>query len=236
MFNQTRHLNPWWDLVEPSSADPLSVPLMWIRPSVYRLCRSSSLRVFTSSNGGEVSFPAPNRPSSPSAGGQRAHQGGEGCGQVPPLQLSHQVHQHDGPQSRLLHRWVRLPLRSGREASESCRGSGCTSSAVLTQDAMETASCWTSSASAVIVSFSFQSGGLSAGLQVEQSEEGRGGALHHQGVGGGLLQQVRLRIRIGTLRFIKPLQPLNSEILLNHFLHVRITLSCSHVNQLSSNR
>lgn len=39
------------------------------------------------------------------AGGERAHQGGEGGGQVPQIQLSHQVHEHDGPQSRLLH-WL----------------------------------------------------------------------------------------------------------------------------------
>lgn len=38
-----------------------------------------------------------------SAGGERAHQGGEGGGQVPPIQLPHQVHEHDGPPSRLLH-------------------------------------------------------------------------------------------------------------------------------------
>lgn len=40
------------------------------------------------------------------AGGQRAHQGGEGGGKVPPIQLPHQVHEHDGPPSRLLYRLV----------------------------------------------------------------------------------------------------------------------------------
>lgn len=41
------------------------------------------------------------------AGGERAHQGGEGGGQVPTIQLPHQVHEHDGPPSRLLY-WLVL--------------------------------------------------------------------------------------------------------------------------------
>lgn len=41
------------------------------------------------------------------AGGERAHQGGEGGGQVPPIQLPHQVYEHDGPPSRLLY-WLVL--------------------------------------------------------------------------------------------------------------------------------
>lgn len=39
------------------------------------------------------------------AGGERAYEGGEGGGQIPPLQLSHQVHQHVGPQSGLFY-WL----------------------------------------------------------------------------------------------------------------------------------
>lgn len=39
------------------------------------------------------------------SGGERAYEGGEGCGQIPPLQLSHQVHQHVGPQSGLFY-WL----------------------------------------------------------------------------------------------------------------------------------
>lgn len=41
-----------------------------------------------------------------SPGGERAHQGGEGSSQVPPIQLPHQVHQHDGAQSWLFYRLV----------------------------------------------------------------------------------------------------------------------------------
>lgn len=41
------------------------------------------------------------------AGGQRANQGGEGSGQIPPVQLPHQVHKHDGPPSRLFY-WLVL--------------------------------------------------------------------------------------------------------------------------------
>lgn len=39
------------------------------------------------------------------AGGERAYQGGEGGGQIPPVQLPHQVHKHDGPPSRLFY-WL----------------------------------------------------------------------------------------------------------------------------------
>lgn len=43
------------------------------------------------------------------AGGERTHQRGEGGGQVPPIQLPDQVHQHGGPPSRLLHWLVVTP-------------------------------------------------------------------------------------------------------------------------------
>lgn len=41
------------------------------------------------------------------AGGERAHQRGEGGGQVPQIQLPHQVYEHDGTPSGLLY-WLVL--------------------------------------------------------------------------------------------------------------------------------
>lgn len=60
-----------------------------------------------------------------SAGGERAHQGGEGRGQIPPIQLPHQVHEYDGAQSRLLH-WLVL-VTVGKEAQMASRCVECES-------------------------------------------------------------------------------------------------------------